>query len=137
MQYRLFIKVIMAMMMVVTAPIVSASNLPIELRDFNRTNDLRVKNDGNCPIYKLMIRTVPPEQDGVLNFLARAGAEIAGLGAFTKAIERLEVGESIIVSRSSLLNNEGRKLNNDYMVGSWYFEGSYCGESKSVSFKGD
>ena len=135
---KLLLKIIMLVTLFGVPSVLFASDkLPIELRINESTGVLSIKNSGSCHIYKLEIRTVPPETEGFLNFISMAGAELAGIGSFSKNLGTLEIGLTSKIDKSSMLNNDGKKLSGKYKVGSWHFVGNYCGESKSVSFEGD
>jgi len=111
-------------------------DLPIQIRDTG--NSYNVTNVGECIIYKLHVRSVPPKKEGTGNFLTRLGAEVAGVGSFSKLLGKIEKGGSISFNRSELTNSDGKKLTDDFVIGALKFEGSTCGEcGLTVMFKAE
>lgn len=113
-----------------------ASELPIRLVEDSITGGLSVINNGQCPIYKLEISTIPPAQDNLVGVMSKFNAYLFGKGSFQKTLGTLEKGETLYIDKTSILNNEGKKLGNDYVVGVWRLTGNYCGENASVSYAG-
>lgn len=109
-------------------------DLPIELRHIG--DRFMVTNTGDCTIYKLHVKSVPPRKEGVGNFFSRLGAEVASIGSFSMRLGKIEKGERIFFYRSELTNSEGQKLTDDFVIGSLIFEGSTCGDcGLTVAFK--
>ncbi|MBM9518919.1 hypothetical protein JWG39_03705 [Desulforhopalus vacuolatus] len=100
--------------------------LPLELR--HSGDRYTVYNRGECTIYKLHVKSVPPKKEGVVNFFSRLGAEVVSIGSFSKTLDNIEKGESLSFNRSELTSSKGEKLITDFVIGSLIFEGSTCGE---------
>ncbi|MCW5211976.1 hypothetical protein VU04_03590 [Desulfobulbus sp. TB] len=103
-----------------------SGSLPIEfIQDGDK---FTVINLGECIIYKLEVRSIPPKKKSIMNHFSRMGAELAGIGSFSASLGNIENGSRIHFYRSDLSNSDGMKLTDNYVLGSLRFEGSTCGE---------
>ncbi|MCI5148539.1 MAG: hypothetical protein D3916_03945, partial [Candidatus Electrothrix sp. MAN1_4] len=48
--------------------------------------------------------------------------------SFSASLGKIETGEKIRFNKSHLTNSDGKRLTDDYTIGSLRFEGSTCGE---------
>ena len=112
--------------LIATANFAFSKGLPIELNQYG--DKFTVTNTGECIIYKLKVRSVPPEKEGVANVFSRAVAEYTGLNSFSAVLGKIEEGGKIRFYKSELTNSDGKRLTDAYAIGSLRFEGSTCGE---------
>lgn len=110
-----------------------SAELPLQFSK-DQVGNLTITNVGSCPIYKLQISTVPPGS-GFIGIAVELGALLVGKNSFEKTIGTLEKGYYITINQSELINQEGRKLSDDYVIGYWHFSGNYCGDYGSVNFQ--
>jgi len=103
-----------------------AEKLPVSLTVYSDSSTIRITNDGECPIYKLHVSTVPP----------KAGLLTRMFGvSFQATIGTLKTGYHIDVPTRSLINSDGKKLDDDYTIGEWVLQGSYCGDDLKKTFE--
>ena len=95
---------------------------------------IKITNEGSCPIYGLEVRTTPPDREWFSNSVAYLGALLGVSSTFRRKLGTLERGDSTSFAMGDLLNSDGKKLSDDYVIGSWVFTGSYCGKSASVVY---
>lgn len=100
-------------------------------------DSIQIYNDGDCPLYKVEIRTYSPNKEGLKGIVNLINSRVMGLDNFTKKIGTIEKYESILVQRNELLNMKGERLSHYYIVGTWHISASYCGENRSINIAGD
>ncbi len=104
-------------------PIMSSAedkHLPISAGEYLDVKAFKVTNRGECPIYKVEMWTLPPDSS-ILQRITKSASFKANIGT-------IEKGYYKTVKFNELINDEGKRLDDSYVIGSVKFRGSHCGE---------
>ena len=102
-------------------------HLPLEVTRYADVRKFKVVNVGKCPIYKLEFWTLPPDSSFLQRLIKSASFEV-NMGT-------LEKGYYKEVPFRDLVNSEGKRLDDNYVIDLLKFKGSYCGEDRYLTLK--
>ena len=95
--------------------------LPLLTSHDKNENLIKITNNGECPIYKLEMWTLPPNS----TFIQR----VTRNASFKLDVGTLEKNGQKTIQFRDLINSDGKRLDDNYVIGSIRFKGSYCGDT--------
>jgi len=122
---KTFLFVLISFLLFATMPNFSLAEerkiLPISAGEYTDAKIFKITNKGNQPIYKLEMWTLPPNSS--------LWQRVTQCASFKKHIGTLEANTYINIPFNELINDDGKRLDDSYVIGSVKFEGSYEGET--------